>query len=211
MTPEEVTALFTGPQGFRFARWTKPLAPVVFGTDDATLDAIKPAMAEAASLADLCIVDIDPELGANLMLFVLRDWQELHAAKDLEQLIPDLPDLAERLQGSGASRYRRVVPAADGSIALVVSFLRLGDEEMRARNLALDLTVRNLLLWSGHAFEAEPTLAVQSDGTCLVAPRIAALIRAAYDPKLPNTSADPALAYRLAARASMLLAEFEEG
>lgn len=207
MTPQDVETLLTGPEGFRFARWTKPLAPVVFGTDDATLDIVKPAIIEAASLADLSVTEVDPELGANFMVFFLRDWSELAEATDLANLIPGLPDLTTRLQTANATRYRRLIPAADGTLSLAITFLRPELIDLPARDLTLDLTVRSLLLWSDRAFQTEQTLATIAPGQILIAPRLAALIRAAYDPMLPATSDDPSLAYRLAARAGMLLGD----
>ena len=38
-TPAEIEAMFTDAKGaFRFARWGRPIAPIVFGVDDATLN-----------------------------------------------------------------------------------------------------------------------------------------------------------------------------
>ena len=46
MTTEEIAALFAGGDGgYRFARWRRPLVPVVFGVEDATLATLKTAFA----------------------------------------------------------------------------------------------------------------------------------------------------------------------
>ena len=45
MTPEAVQALFTRADGtYAFARWGRPIAPVVFGVEDETLSVIKGAL-----------------------------------------------------------------------------------------------------------------------------------------------------------------------
>ena len=45
MDHTEIEALSTrGDGGFAFARWGRPLAPVVFGVEDATLGVIKGAV-----------------------------------------------------------------------------------------------------------------------------------------------------------------------
>ena len=210
MTPEQVTALFTRADGsFRFARWGRPLAPVVFGTDDASLSIVKDAIRETAALGDLTLTDTDPELGANLLVFFVADWAELRSVPQLDRLLPELPQLLDRLGQAGANQYRSFRFDEGGAIRLCLVFLRMDAElaAVPAQRLAAAQMVQSMLLWSDRAFGPgdSPVAAVTAAGHTVARPDIAALIRAAYDPRLPAASDDPALAYRLAARARLLL------
>ena len=70
MTPQDIEAIFTRSDGrFAFARWGRPIAPVVFGVDDATLAVVKGAVEATCQLVRQPIVETDPELGSNLMMF----------------------------------------------------------------------------------------------------------------------------------------------
>ena len=76
VTPEEITALFTRSDGdYVFARWGRPIAPVVFGVEDQTLAVVKGAFEAVVSLAGHQLAETDPELGANTMMFFFRGWQ----------------------------------------------------------------------------------------------------------------------------------------
>lgn len=212
MTPDQVESLFTRSDGsFQFARWGRPLAPVVFSTDDATLDVFKDAIRAVAGLGDLGLTDTDPELGVNLPVFVVADWAELAEVPHLGQLIPDLAELLPRLQAAGANQYRSFRFDADGAIRLCVILLR-NDENLQAtsaQTVATAQMAQSMLLWSDTAFSDESPVALLPEGGAIVRPQIAALIRAAYDPVLPAASDDPALALRLAARAGLLLGDLE--
>ena len=78
LTPEQVTAFFTRADGqFLFARWGRPIVPVVFGVEEATVSILKGAIEAVVALAAHKMAETDPELGANLMVFFLRDWPSL--------------------------------------------------------------------------------------------------------------------------------------
>jgi len=78
VTPDEIEALFTRESGeFLFARWGRPLVPVVFGVEDDTLSTVKGAFEAVVTLAGHKMAETDPELGVNCMVFFLREWQEL--------------------------------------------------------------------------------------------------------------------------------------
>src|SRR6056300_1093118 len=107
MIADEITPLFTRADGqFLFARWGRPIAPVVFGTEEGTLGVIKGAFEAVCALAGHEMAETDPELGANLMVFFLRDWAELPAVPNLDRLIPDLGPLVARLAAADANQYR---------------------------------------------------------------------------------------------------------
>ena len=100
MTPDTIEALFTRSDGsFTCARWGRPIAPIVFGVDDATLQVVKGAIEAVVVLADHKMAETDPELGANLMFFFFRDWDELTEVPDLDRLIPDLAPLVAKFEG----------------------------------------------------------------------------------------------------------------
>lgn len=205
MTPETVAALFTRSDGqYLFARWGRPIAPVVFGVSDATLATIKGAIEAVVALAGHRMAETDPDQGANLLMFFFRDWEELLAVPDLDRLVPGLDALVARLQEEGANQYRVFRFEADGAIRAAVVFVRM-DAEMNAvpaADLALLQAVQTVLLWSDEAFIGNAPL-VRRDGVAVLRPDLAALIRAAYDPVLPAMARDPSHALRLIARVGM--------
>ncbi|MGS4945903.1 hypothetical protein ACVDG3_10535 [Meridianimarinicoccus sp. RP-17] len=203
LTPDAITALFTRADGsYLFARWGRPIAPVVFGVTDASLPAIKGGIAAVAELAKLPLADTDPELGANLMVFFVRDWGELTDTPNLDRLVPDLGPLVDRLAAADANQYRIFRFDADGGIKACFVFLCMDDQlaSLDAGTLAMQQMVQSVLLWSDRAFTNRAALVQGPDGTVLLRPDIAALIRAAYDPVLPPAARDPSHALRLYAR-----------
>jgi len=214
MDVDRVSRMFTRSDGtFRFARWARPLAPVIFFTDDQTLGILKDALREVATLASLPLVDADPELGVNLPVLFCRDWSELLAVPDLDRVIPDLDRLVDRLGQAGANQYRSFRFDPDGAIRFCAILLRMDDDlaQVPAQTLGASQMVQSLLLWSDTAFREEsPVGHLKKDGPAIVTPEIAALIRAAYDQTIPSAGADPALAFRLAARAGLLLGDLAD-
>jgi hypothetical protein len=125
MTPDQVQALFQRKDGaYLFARWGRPIVPVVFGVDDATLAIVKGAIEAVVALAGHKMAETDPELGANLMVFFLRDWAELPQVPNLDRLIPDLGLLCERLTAAEAHHYRAFRFDAEGAIKAAVRHAR---------------------------------------------------------------------------------------
>lgn len=206
LTPDQIEALFTRADGsFVCARWGRPIAPIVFGVEDATLAVVKGAIEAVVALAGHQMAETDPELGSNLMMFFFRDWDELLAVPDLDRLIPDLGPLVARLQEAGANQYRIFRFDEAGAIKASFVFLRM-DRAMSAlpaETLALGQVVQTILLWSDRAFhEASPLARLPESGNVILRPDIADLIRAAYDPVLPAFSDDTSHALRLSARLS---------
>ena len=204
LTPDAVTALFTRADGqFLFARWGRPIVPVVFGVEDATVRILKGAIEAVVALANHRMAETDPELGANLMVFFIRDWAELTATPNLDRLIPDLAALVARLEGADANQYRAFRFDEGGAIKAAFVFVRM-DAAMRAapaETIALSQIVQTILLWSDTAFLGTSPLAIlQPGGPAILKPQIGDLIRAGYDPVLPAHATDPAHALRLAAR-----------
>ncbi|MEM1004876.1 MAG: hypothetical protein AAF496_08660 [Pseudomonadota bacterium] len=202
MTPDDIKALFTRESGaFLFARWGRPIVPIVFGVEDATLATVKGAFEAVVTLAGHKMAETDPELGANCMVFFFRDWRELPEVPDLDRLIPDLAALVDRLIAADANQYRIFRFEEDGSIRAAFVFLRMDEDlsKVSAETLALSQVVQTILLWSDLAFRTRSPLAV-AGGTTILRPDIAGLIRAAYDPVLPGAAQDPAHALRLFAR-----------
>ncbi|MEM1277574.1 MAG: hypothetical protein AAGH74_13695 [Pseudomonadota bacterium] len=198
-----VAALFTrGDQSFRFARWGRALAPVVYGTNDEGIRVVEEALRSVAGLAGLQITELDPELGANFMVFFSRNWEELNEVPHLGKLIPDLAKLVTMLTASGANQYRIFGFDETGAIKICITLLRYDQDlqKVSAQTLAVSQCFQALLLWSDHAFTKESPIALIDDGRCIVKPWYADLARAAYDPVLPVAGDDPSLALRLAAR-----------
>jgi len=202
VTPDEIEALFTRDSGeFLFARWGRPIAPVVFGVEDQTLSVVKGAFEPVAALSGHKLAETDPELGSNCMVFFFRDWEELPQVHGMDRLIPELGPLVQRLSAAGANQYRVFRFDATGAIKAAFVFIRMDRELSRlpAETLALNQVVQTILLWSDTAFRDRSPLALAGDKTIL-RPEIAGLIRAAYDPVLPAVAEDPSHALRLYAR-----------
>lgn len=203
MSPEEIEALFTRRGGYGFARWGRPIAPVVFGVDDATLGVVKGALEGVAALAGREIAETDPELGSNLMIFFFRDWDELLAVRDLGLMIPELDSTVARLKAADANRYRTFRYDEAGAIKAAFVFLAMrgGLEDLPAEMVALGEAVESVLSWGEGAFaQASPLARHPETGAAVLRPEIARLISVAYDPVLPDAADDPSHALRLFAR-----------
>jgi hypothetical protein len=204
MTPQEVERHFTRADGsYAFARWNRPIAPVIFGVEDATVSTFKGAIEAVVALADHRMAETDPELGSNFMIFFLRDWEELTQTPNLDKLIPDLGPLTQRLQAQEATQYRAFRFDDEGGIQACFLFIRVDEKiaQMSAETLALGQVVQSVLLWSESAFAERSPLGRTADGgAAILRPEIAGLIRAAYDPVMPVSANDPSHALRLFAR-----------
>lgn len=204
MTPHDVASFFIRSDGsYLFARWGRPIVPVVFGIEADTLSVVKGAIEAVVTLAGHKMADHDPELGANLMVFFCRDWAELPQVPNLDRLIPDLVPLCDRLAAASANQYRAFRFDADGAIKAAFVFLRMDDalSDVPAEELALLQAAQVILLWSDRAFAASAPL-IRFGQTAVLRPDVAALICAGYDRMLPAVARDASHAYRLAARIS---------
>ncbi|MFD1059234.1 hypothetical protein [Paracoccus fistulariae] len=187
MSSDQIAALFTRPDGsFLCARWGRPVAPVIFGLADETLDIFRSVIRAGFAHAGHPMAETDPEMGSNLMLFFMRDWDELAGIPDLEQLT-GIQGLPERLRDSQADQYRVFRFDDNGAIRACLGFVRMTGALSQAHpaQLAEALTMRSTLTF---ARDITPT------------PDLAALIRVAYDPILPPAATDASYALRLSAR-----------
>ena len=203
---QDLAPLFTRSDGsYMFARWGRPIVPVVFGVDDASLAIFKGAIEAVVTLAGHKMAEADPELGANFMIFFCQDWTELLQVPHLDNLVPDLAPLVARLNAAEANQYRIFRFDEAGAIRAAFVFLRMDDHlaSAPADMLALSQSVQTILLWSDTAFDAQPPLA-RIDDKAVLRPEIADVIRAAYDPVMPDVARDPSHGLRLAARVGAL-------
>ncbi len=203
-TPDQIEQLFTRADGsYAFARWGRPIAPIVFGVEDETLQVVKGAVEAVATFAGHQMAETDPELGANLMFFFFRDWQELGAVPDLDRMIPGLETLVTRLAAQDASQYRAFRFDDQGGIQAAFVFLRMSGDmaKLPAETLALTQAVQTLLMWGDTAFaEISPLAVLPDSGATIVRPEIAGVIAAAYDRMMPVAAQDASHALRLFAR-----------
>ncbi len=200
--PKQVEGLFTRSDGtYLCARWGRPIAPVIFGVDDATLSVFKGAIEAVVTLAQHQMAETDPELGTNLMVFFCREWRELSEVPNLDKLVPNLELLVTDLIRQEANQYRIFRFDEEGAIKACFVFLRFDKhmQEANADTIALGQAVQSILLWSDRAFHEASPLALLKDKTVL-RPDIASIIRAAYDPVMPAVARDPSHALRLVAR-----------
>lgn len=202
VTPEGVEAFFTRATGdYVFARWGRPIAPVVFGVEEETLVTVKSAIEACVAIAGHQMAETDPELGSNLMVFFLSDWAELLDVPHMGDLIPDLEARVATLQERGAHQYRAFRFDDQGAIKACFTFVRMGGamDEVPAEVIAMSQAVQAMLLWSDREFTQDSPLAEITEGT-VVRPDVANLLRAAYDPMLPVAARDASHALRLYAR-----------
>nr|WP_243144930.1 hypothetical protein [Litoreibacter roseus] len=203
MSPEVVTNYFTRADGtYLFARWGRPIAPVAFGVEDQTLSVLKGAIEAIVTLADHQMAETDPELGSNLMVFFLRNWQDLLDTPNLDRMIPDLEKLVGRLRDADANQYRIFRFDPDGGIKACFVFLKMDQvlSDIPADTLCLGQAVQSILLWSDTAFLGTSPLALTGNDHAILKPDVGAIIQAAYDPVLPVSAADASHGLRLAAR-----------
>ena len=203
LTASEIERMFTRTDGsYVFARWGRPICPVVFGVQDETLVIMKSAIEAVCIAAGHHTDELDPELGSNLMMFFFSDWEELRAVPDLDQMIPQLDNVVDRLVAAQANQYRTFRFDDQGAIQACFVFLRVDEalHQLGADSLALSQAVQAMFLWSQEAFKNRAPLAVLDNGTTVMRPEIAALLRAGYDPVMPARANDASHALRLAAR-----------
>ena len=208
MKNETIVDLFSRDGQYHFARWSKQVSPVIFGVDDDTLLAIKVAFSDVLSLASLKLVEFDQELGANFLMFFCTEWSELLDVPNLGKLVPDLQSLLETLCENGSNQYRTFSFTPDKAINLVIILLKYDAElaSVSVQTLAVSQALQSVLLWSPTAFLQDSPIAIlQKSNRCIVKPFYAALIKAAYDPVLPNHSLDKSHALRLKARVDLFL------
>lgn len=202
MEHQDIARFFTRSDGsYLFSRWGRPIVPVVFGVDDRTLSIVKGAIEAVVVLSDHKMAETDPELGANMLIFFFRDWDELTETPDLDRLIPDLAALVERLKAADANQYRLFRFDQGGAIKAAFVFVRMNEAlaDVPAEDVALAQAAQSILLWSDMAFQDRGPLSAFESKTILN-PEIAGIIRAGYDPVMPAVADDPSHALRLAAR-----------
>lgn len=198
----DVEPMFTRSDGeYLFARWGRPIVPIVFGVDDATLSVVKGAIEAVVVLAGHQMAETDPELGVNFLMFFFREWDELVETPDLDRLVPDLVPLVTRLKAGDANQYRHFRFDEAGAIKAAFAFVRMDAEmsKVPAEDIALAQAAQTVLLWSEKAFRGRGPLAQIGDHVVL-RPDIAEVIRAGYDPVMPAVANDPSHALRMAAR-----------
>ena len=179
LTATEIEHMFTRTDGsYVFARWGRPISPVVFGVMDESLSVVKSAIEAVCLACGHVTVELDPELGSNMMMFFFSNWDELGAVPDLDQLIPNLAQVVDRLQVAQANQYRAFRFDDAGAIQACFVFLRVDEalEQLEADSLALSQAVQVMLLWSQDAFRETSPLAVLESGVTVLRPEIAAVL-----------------------------------
>ncbi len=199
---EQVEQLFTRSDGsYLFARWGRPIVPIVFGVEASTLGLVKGAVEAVVAMAGHKMSDHDADIGANLMIFFFRDWQELLEVPNLDQMIDGLSDIVVRLDDTGANQYRVFRFDEAGAIKACFAFIRMDAalDEVPAETIALNQAVQMICLWSDRAFASASPLGM-ANGLAVIRPEIGDVIRAVYDPVMPAVAQDKSHALRLAAR-----------
>ena len=204
-TPADIEAMFTDVKGaFRFARWGRPIAPIVFGVDDATLNIFKGAVEALSALTQHPLAETDFELWVNLMFFMFKSWDELSDLPDLDRLVPELDQLVPKLKSQGASQYRLFRFDDQGAIQACFVFICMDGPlaDWPAESLALVQASQAFLLWGDQAFAERSPLARLPNGADILRPDVGDILRAAYAPELPHVAHDASFSLRLFARVS---------
>jgi hypothetical protein len=199
----EIEALFTRADGsYSFARWGRPISPVVFGVTEETLKIVKGAIEAVCLVSNHHMAETDPELGSNAMFFFFSDWAELLEVPNLDQLVPGLKEMVAKVTAANANQYRVFRFDEDGAIRACFTFVRMDAalDEVPAETLALNQAVQMMVLWSDRAFQDQSPLAAMENGGVIVKPEISGLLAAAYDAVMPVAANDPSHALRVAAR-----------
>ena len=202
-----IEAYFTRSDAkYIFARWGRPIAPVVFGIQDETLITLKLAIQSMVGLANHELAETDPELGSNAMFFFFLSWDELLEVNDLDRIIPDLGNLVERLKSIQANQYRFFRFDSDGGIKAVFTFICMDENltSVSAEVLCLNQVVQMFLLWSDDAFKDKSPTLIAKKGGVILNPIIGDIVRAVYDPTMPLVSNDKSHALRAQARIDLL-------
>lgn len=205
--PDQIERLFTREDGtYHFARWGRPIVPVVFGVDDASLPPIKGAIEAVVMAAGHKMAEVDPELGTNFMVFFLKDWEELTDLENLDRVVPELSALVPRLIAQDASQYRIFRFDPEGAVRAVFVFLRMTGAFARrpAEEIGLELAVKSVLDWGPFAFSLKSPLVRGADGLARLDPHISAVVGAAYDQVMPAVASDKTHALRIFARLPQL-------
>lgn len=202
---------FTRRNGdFLCARWGRPIAPVIFGVDDATLGVFRQSLDQLLEIADWTRVDCDPETAANLLIFFCADWQELKEVPNIAHLVDDFEAVLRRMGEENAHEFRIFRFDATGAIRAAIVFLRM-DEALLAQpleTLSLYQMLRIMASWSEGAFDASPPISSEEpSGPAQPKPEISALLRALYDQSLPSSARDQSFALRLNARVERLMSQ----
>ncbi|MEM7268543.1 MAG: hypothetical protein AAF401_04740 [Pseudomonadota bacterium] len=205
-TADRIQALFGG-EAFKFSRWGGGITPVVVGLDDKGVQLFEEAIGAVAEVAGVEIEEIDPEMGANMMVYIMSDWAHAAQAPNLPNFIPELPALIARLSAANANRYRVFAFDDAGAIRASITLLRY-DEQMQAAPvdyIALTEAALAMLVYDEQGVAADRPIVMakfddEEDARAIMAPFHARLLQAAYDPTIPSGSNDPSLALRLAAR-----------
>lgn len=207
-SPEAIEKMFTHDGVYKFARWSRPQAPAIFGVDDATLGQMKETIIKTVGFTGQEIADVDPDIGMNFMWFFCQSWDELKDAPGLAKLMPDLNERVDRLNAENAFTHRIYGFEEDGSIRMCASFFRMTGEmlDVPLNVLTMTETIRSLLLWSDNALdEHQSVFMIDESGSCHGHPVFTALLHAAYEPVMPATADDASHALRLHARITKLL------
>ncbi len=204
MTPEIVQSLFTRRDGsYGFARWGRPIAPIVFGVEDQTLTLVHEAVAAMAGMVNHPVMETDAEFGSNLWVFFLRDWDELRGVDEIEQLVPGISDRVDALSTAKANQYRLFRFDDDGAIKVSFVFLRM-DAAMSARpadEIIIEQIARIMVSWGEDAFAKRSILATNdANAPAVLHPDIVQILQAAYAPNMPVSADDPSHGLRLFAR-----------
>jgi len=113
------------------------------------------AIEAVAALAGREVAEIDPELGANLMVFFCADWDEIADVPNLDRLIPDLAPLLDRLRGAEANQYR--VFRFDNAGAIRAAGAPRDTREIQVQSLHVSKPLHSPLLSSAHPLAVPPT------------------------------------------------------
>jgi hypothetical protein len=201
VTPDEIAAYFTKPNGeFLFRRWASPIVPHAFGPTAPESEVLYQAFDTISALSGHPVVRAPDGVGMNLTFFFINEASDMMKLPGAEGFLGMLAMLVKQLM-SGKSALRRNFTTDDktGAISQMTMIARTSGwlRHHPPESLALRLAVLTHLTWALRRDQKAPPLLV-ADAPGGVHPNVAAILRVAYDPSLPDASTDKALCTQIA-------------
>lgn len=204
MTPDDIRTYFARAGGqYQFARWNRPIVPVVFG--DHCLD---PGLLREAlvRLSGITGHPVDLEAPPSAMTYgtlVVREWRDLAATPGAGKAMPGLAKLGAEAERQGGNQFRTFQRDWRGGIKRCVAVIRTAAgrfDDLTPESMALRQAALSFLHWSIPGVVKLRLVMPGPDGVDDLKPEVVALLRAAYDPAMPVSSRDPRHADQLAER-----------
>jgi hypothetical protein len=198
--PDDISTYFSRKDGsFQFRRWGVPIVPHVFGPAAPDMDLFYQAFESFSGLTGHPVVRAPDGAGMNLTLFFLNEARDLMKMPGSEGLLGMLALIAKDLMTGKQSLKRNfTTDPKTGAITQMSMIVRMSGrfKDDTPEILARRMAALTQLAWSMARGPNVPPLTVL-DAPYGVLPRVADILRVAYDPSLPDASSDPSICIQI--------------